>query len=56
MVWWVFISVTLWYHRPDVCKELKDLIVRMLDKNPYTRITIPEIKVKAGRARPSMVL
>uniref|UniRef100_A0A674EJS4 Calcium/calmodulin-dependent protein kinase kinase 1, alpha b n=1 Tax=Salmo trutta TaxID=8032 RepID=A0A674EJS4_SALTR len=31
---------------PEVCKELKDLIVRMLDKNPYTRITIPEIKVK----------
>uniref|UniRef100_A0A8C7WCL9 Protein kinase domain-containing protein n=1 Tax=Oncorhynchus mykiss TaxID=8022 RepID=A0A8C7WCL9_ONCMY len=29
---------------PEVCKELKDLIVRMLDKNPYTRITIPEIK------------
>uniref|UniRef100_A0A4W5LUV4 Calcium/calmodulin-dependent protein kinase kinase 1, alpha b n=1 Tax=Hucho hucho TaxID=62062 RepID=A0A4W5LUV4_9TELE len=29
---------------PEVCKELKDLIVRMLDKNPHTRITIPEIK------------
>ncbi|XP_038830151.1 calcium/calmodulin-dependent protein kinase kinase 1-like isoform X2 [Salvelinus namaycush] len=29
---------------PEVCKELKELIIRMLDKNPDTRITIPEIK------------
>ncbi|KAL0973188.1 hypothetical protein UPYG_G00200080 [Umbra pygmaea] len=29
---------------PKVCDKLKDLIVRMLDKNPDTRITIPEIK------------
>uniref|UniRef100_A0A8C7K6P7 Calcium/calmodulin-dependent protein kinase kinase 1, alpha b n=1 Tax=Oncorhynchus kisutch TaxID=8019 RepID=A0A8C7K6P7_ONCKI len=29
---------------PWIVLELKDLIVRMLDKNPYTRITIPEIK------------
>lgn len=30
---------------PVVSEGLKDLIVRMLDKNPDTRITIPEIKV-----------
>uniref|UniRef100_A0A8C8CYH5 calcium/calmodulin-dependent protein kinase n=1 Tax=Oncorhynchus tshawytscha TaxID=74940 RepID=A0A8C8CYH5_ONCTS len=29
---------------PEVCKELKELIIRMLDKNPDSRITIPEIK------------
>lgn len=26
-------------------EELKQLIERMLDKNPETRITVPEIKV-----------
>ncbi|XP_055055403.2 calcium/calmodulin-dependent protein kinase kinase 1 isoform X2 [Misgurnus anguillicaudatus] len=30
---------------PAVSEGLKNLIVRMLDKNPDTRITIPEIKV-----------
>uniref|UniRef100_A0A8C7Q098 Protein kinase domain-containing protein n=1 Tax=Oncorhynchus mykiss TaxID=8022 RepID=A0A8C7Q098_ONCMY len=39
---WIYF--TLWYHRPEVCKELKELIIRMLDKNPDSRITIPEIK------------
>ncbi|CAB1348960.1 unnamed protein product [Coregonus sp. 'balchen'] len=29
---------------PEVFEELKELIIRMLDKNPDTRITIPEIK------------
>ncbi|NWS71554.1 KKCC1 kinase, partial [Crotophaga sulcirostris] len=28
-----------------ISEELKDLILRMLDKNPETRITVPEIKV-----------
>uniref|UniRef100_A0A803TRS5 Protein kinase domain-containing protein n=1 Tax=Anolis carolinensis TaxID=28377 RepID=A0A803TRS5_ANOCA len=30
--------------RPDISDELKDLITKMLDKNPETRITVPEIK------------
>ncbi|XP_056139657.1 calcium/calmodulin-dependent protein kinase kinase 1b [Lampris incognitus] len=30
---------------PTVSEDLKELIERMLDKNPETRITIPEIKV-----------
>uniref|UniRef100_A0A8B9V189 Calcium/calmodulin dependent protein kinase kinase 1 n=1 Tax=Anas zonorhyncha TaxID=75864 RepID=A0A8B9V189_9AVES len=29
----------------QISDELKDLILRMLDKNPETRITVPEIKV-----------
>ncbi|XP_033486243.1 calcium/calmodulin-dependent protein kinase kinase 1b isoform X1 [Epinephelus lanceolatus] len=32
---------------PSISNELKDLIERMLDKNPETRITIPEIKLHA---------
>lgn len=28
-----------------ICNDLKDLIEKMLDKNPETRITIPKIKV-----------
>uniref|UniRef100_A0A8D0E7B6 calcium/calmodulin-dependent protein kinase n=1 Tax=Salvator merianae TaxID=96440 RepID=A0A8D0E7B6_SALMN len=31
--------------QPDISDELKDLITRMLDKNPESRITVPEIKV-----------
>lgn len=31
--------------RPVISEELRTLILRMLDKNPDTRITIPEIKV-----------
>ncbi|XP_054901255.1 calcium/calmodulin-dependent protein kinase kinase 1b isoform X2 [Poeciliopsis prolifica] len=30
---------------PSISNELRDLIERMLDKNPATRITIPEIKL-----------
>uniref|UniRef100_A0AAQ5YBD1 calcium/calmodulin-dependent protein kinase n=1 Tax=Amphiprion ocellaris TaxID=80972 RepID=A0AAQ5YBD1_AMPOC len=30
---------------PSISEELKELIERMLDKNPETRITIPEIKI-----------
>uniref|UniRef100_M4AC05 calcium/calmodulin-dependent protein kinase n=1 Tax=Xiphophorus maculatus TaxID=8083 RepID=M4AC05_XIPMA len=30
---------------PSISSELRDLIERMLDKNPATRITIPEIKL-----------
>lgn len=32
-------------YRPSISTDLKELIERMLDKNPETRITIPEIKV-----------
>lgn len=31
--------------RPEVSEELKDLILKMLDKNPETRIGVPDIKV-----------
>ncbi|XP_069744155.1 calcium/calmodulin-dependent protein kinase kinase 1 [Narcine bancroftii] len=31
--------------RPEISEDLKDLILRMLDKNPDTRITILQIKV-----------
>ncbi|XP_038231622.1 calcium/calmodulin-dependent protein kinase kinase 1 isoform X2 [Dermochelys coriacea] len=30
---------------PQISEELKELIVKMLDKNPETRITVPEIKL-----------
>ncbi|XP_075760497.1 calcium/calmodulin-dependent protein kinase kinase 1 isoform X3 [Pelodiscus sinensis] len=30
---------------PQISEELKELILRMLDKNPETRITVPEIKL-----------
>ncbi|XP_053135430.1 calcium/calmodulin-dependent protein kinase kinase 2 isoform X3 [Hemicordylus capensis] len=33
--------------QPDISDELKDLITQMLDKNPESRITVPEIKVHA---------
>lgn len=32
---------------PNISEELRTLILRMLDKNPDTRITIPEIKVRS---------
>ncbi|XP_059827467.1 calcium/calmodulin-dependent protein kinase kinase 1 [Hypanus sabinus] len=31
--------------RPEISEDLKDLLLQMLDKNPDTRITIPQIKV-----------
>lgn len=31
--------------RPKVSEELKDLILKMLDKNPERRIGVPDIKV-----------
>lgn len=34
--------------RPDIAEDLKDLITRMLDKNPESRIVVPEIKVPGG--------
>ncbi|XP_029467890.1 calcium/calmodulin-dependent protein kinase kinase 1 isoform X2 [Rhinatrema bivittatum] len=30
---------------PKISEELEDLVLRMLDKNPETRITVPEIKL-----------
>lgn len=38
-------NILLFFNRPLISNELKELIERMLDKNPETRITIPEIKV-----------
>ncbi|XP_072909939.1 calcium/calmodulin-dependent protein kinase kinase 1 isoform X1 [Hemitrygon akajei] len=31
--------------RPEISEDLKDLLLQMLDKNPDTRITIPQMKV-----------
>ncbi|KAK2505826.1 hypothetical protein MC885_017958 [Smutsia gigantea] len=31
--------------QPDIAEDLKDLITRMLDKSPETRIVVPEIKL-----------
>lgn len=48
--------------RPEISEELRTLILRMLDKNPDTRITLSEIKVaseqtqaRPGQARPCLV-
>lgn len=41
LIFWLF-----YFDRPLISNELKELIERMLDKNPETRITIPEIKVR----------
>ena len=38
--------------RPDIAEDLKDLITRMLDKNPESRIVVPEIKVPRGPCCP----
>lgn len=35
--------------RKEISEELRILILRMLDKNPDTRLTIPEIKVTSER-------
>lgn len=35
--------------RPEVSEELKDLILKMLDKNPETRIGVSDIKVSLGQ-------
>lgn len=35
--------------QPDIAEDLKDLITRMLDKNPESRIVVPEIKVLGCR-------
>ncbi|XP_006865470.1 PREDICTED: calcium/calmodulin-dependent protein kinase kinase 2 isoform X4 [Chrysochloris asiatica] len=31
--------------QPDIAEDLKDLIARMLDKNPESRILVPDIKI-----------
>uniref|UniRef100_A0A8C0ITB9 Protein kinase domain-containing protein n=1 Tax=Chelonoidis abingdonii TaxID=106734 RepID=A0A8C0ITB9_CHEAB len=31
--------------QPDIAEDFKDLIMRMLDKNPESRISVPEIKL-----------
>lgn len=33
------------HHSADVSDDLKDLLFKMLDKNPENRITVPQIKV-----------
>lgn len=42
--------------RPDIAEDLKDLITRMLDKNPESRIVVPEIKVGGCRWLRRLVL
>jgi len=38
--------------QPDIAEDLKDLITRMLDKNPESRIVVPEIKGLGVALRP----
>uniref|UniRef100_A0A4W5R665 non-specific serine/threonine protein kinase n=1 Tax=Hucho hucho TaxID=62062 RepID=A0A4W5R665_9TELE len=40
-----FLFFSLLPSLPEISEELKTLILKMLDKNPDTRITIPEIKL-----------
>ena len=47
--------IVLLLHRPVITNELKELIVKMLDKNPETRITIPEIKVGGREKSPHLI-
>lgn len=47
---YLFLSI-LFYNRPEISDELKHLIERMLDKNPATRITVPEIKVREAKKK-----
>lgn len=37
--------------RPEISEELRTLILRMLDKNPDTRITLSEIKVASEQTQ-----
>lgn len=37
--------ISFCYNSADISDDLKDLLLKMLDKNPETRITIPQIKV-----------
>lgn len=41
-------SLSVSLPRPEVSEELKDLILKMLDKNPETRIGVSGIKVGNG--------
>lgn len=55
--WWSFVCVPPLMclpppPRPDIAEDLKDLITRMLDKNPESRIVVPEIKVPEGHHSP----
>lgn len=35
------------FNSADISDDLKDLLLKMLDKNPETRISIPQIKVRS---------
>lgn len=37
----------LCHHSTDVSEDLKDLLLRMLDKNPESRISVPHMKVRS---------
>lgn len=50
----VFVFCFCFFYRPQVSEELRTLILRMLDKNPDTRITLPEIKVLQGTTQGEM--
>lgn len=52
-IYWLF-NTRFWYCRPVVSEKLKDLILKMLDKNPETRITLPEVKVRWLTFHPSL--
>lgn len=46
ILFWVNIFIVLLILRPDVSLELKDLIVRLLTKDPTKRITLEKVKVR----------
>lgn len=50
----LFFFFFCFFYRPQVSEELRTLILRMLDKNPDTRITLPEIKVLQGTTQGEM--
>lgn len=39
--------------RTNISDDLRDLLLKMLDKNPESRITIPQMKVKVEGRRSS---
>ena len=41
--------VFLTIYSADVSDDLKDLLFKMLDKNPETRITVPQIQVSVSK-------
>lgn len=41
----LLVCLCLCVNSADISDDLKDLLLKMLEKNPETRITVPQIKV-----------